>query len=87
MLTATSLIVMPALGVAKQRLGRRLESAATAGEGIQNLLCAAQAAAVLAGLALTATLGWRWTDPVIGLALAAIAVREGSEAWRGADCC
>ena len=82
-----SVLVMPVLGVAKQRLGARLDSRATAGEGAQNLLCAAQAAAVLAGLAATATLGWWQADPVIALALAALAVREGREAWRGEDCC
>jgi divalent metal cation (Fe/Co/Zn/Cd) transporter len=86
-LTASSVLVMPALGVAKQRLGARLDSGATTGEGIQNLLCAAQAAAVLLGLALFAAFGWRWIDPVIGLALAAAAVYEGREAWRGEDCC
>jgi divalent metal cation (Fe/Co/Zn/Cd) transporter len=86
-LTAASVLIMPALGVAKQRLARRLESEATAGEGVQNLLCAAQAAAVLIGLAATAVFGWYWIDPVIGLALAAVAIHEGREAWRGEDCC
>ncbi len=85
--TTASVLVMPVLGIAKQRLGARLDSRATAGEGTQNLLCAAQAAAVLAGLAATATLGWWQADPVIALALAALAVREGREAWRGEDCC
>jgi hypothetical protein len=41
--TAGSLIVMPILGVAKRRLGNRLDSGATKGEGLQNLICAAQA--------------------------------------------
>jgi divalent metal cation (Fe/Co/Zn/Cd) transporter len=86
-LTAASLVVMPALGVTKQRLGRRLDSGATSGEGIQNLLCAAQAGAVLIGLAATAWLGWWWLDPVIGLGLALVAIHEGREAWRGEDCC
>jgi divalent metal cation (Fe/Co/Zn/Cd) transporter len=86
-LTAVSVLFMPALGVAKQRLGVRLGSSATAGEGVQNLLCAAQAAAVLGGLALTGTLGWWWIDPVIGLVLAAVALREGQRSWRGEDCC
>jgi divalent metal cation (Fe/Co/Zn/Cd) transporter len=85
--TAASVAVMPVLGVAKQRLGARLDSRATAGEGTQNLLCAAQAAAVLAGLAVTAAFGWWWADPVIALGLAAVAVREGRKAWRGEDCC
>jgi len=68
-LTAGSVAVMPALGVAKQRLGRRLGSSAAQGEGLQDLMYAAQGAAVLIGLAATAVLGWWWSDPLIGLAL------------------
>lgn len=85
--TVASLLVMPFLGIAKQRLGRTLSSGATAGEGVQNLICAAQAGAVLIGIAATATLGWSWADPAIALLLAGWAVREGIEAWRGNDCC
>jgi divalent metal cation (Fe/Co/Zn/Cd) transporter len=85
--TAASLILMPALGTAKKRLGSRLGSGATAGEGTQNLICAAQAATVLIGLAATAALGWSWLDPVIALLLATWAVYEGKNAWRGNTCC
>ena len=85
--TAASLVLMPALGYAKRRLGDRLGSGATAGEGTQNLLCAAQAGAVLAGLAATAAWGWSWLDPAVALLLAGWAVREGTSAWRGDDCC
>lgn len=80
--TASSLIAMPWLGFAKRRLGRRLKSEATAGEGTQNLLCAAQGAAVLIGLGANAVLGASWLDPLIALLLAAWAIREGLEAWR-----
>ena len=87
-LTAVALLEMPLLGRAKHRLGARLGSAATAGEGTQNYLCAAQAAAVLLGLAVTAAwpATW-WLDPAIGLGIAAAAVREGTESWHGDDCC
>ncbi|WP_322860248.1 cation transporter [Mycobacterium europaeum] len=87
-LTALALIVMPVLGWTKHRLAARLGSGATAGEGKQNYLCAAQAAAVLVGLAVTAVWpgGW-WLDPVIGLGVAAAAVWEGVGSWRGDDCC
>lgn len=85
--TAASLVLMPILSQAKQRLGRRLKSRATAGEGMQNLMCAAQAAAVLIGLAALAIFGWTWIDPVIGLALAGWAIYEGRQAWQGKDCC
>ena len=86
-LSIASLIVMPALGVAKRRLGARLDSAATAGEGTQNLLCAYLAAAVLAGLLANTLLGWWWLDPVVALGIAGLAVREGAEAWHGEECC
>jgi divalent metal cation (Fe/Co/Zn/Cd) transporter len=86
-LTATSVVVMPGLGRVKRGLGARLGSAATAGEGTQNLLCAALAAAVLVGLAGNAIYRAWWLDPVIGLLVAAAAVKEGWEAWRGEDCC
>jgi divalent metal cation (Fe/Co/Zn/Cd) transporter len=87
-LTAVALAVMPLLGWAKRRLAATLGSAATAGEGTQNYLCAAQAAAVLLGLAVTAAWpGAWWADPVVGLVIAAAAAREGVRSWRGNDCC
>jgi divalent metal cation (Fe/Co/Zn/Cd) transporter len=87
-LTASSLVVMPGLGLAKRRLGSRLGSGATAGEGTQNLMCATQAAAVLAALAITAAWpgGWR-IDPVIALGIAGWSAWAGIQSWRGADCC
>jgi len=78
---------MPLLGRAKQKLGARLDSAATAREGRQNYLCAAQAAAVLTGLIITTVSpsGW-WIDPAIALAIADWAIYEGNTAWRGDAC-
>lgn len=78
---------MPLLGYSKHKLGTRLASGATTGEGTQNYLCGAQAAAVLLVLAITAVWpgGW-WLDPVIGLGIATVAIREGLEAWRGEEC-
>ena len=86
-LTATAIVLMPLLGVAKRRLGARLNSAATAGEGTQNLLCAYLAAAVLVGLLGNALFGLWWLDPAAALVVAGIAVKEGRESWRGEGCC
>lgn len=61
-LTASSVLLMPLLGWAKLRLGRRLDSQATAGEGIQNLLCAGQALAALIAV-LAAAAGVVVIDP------------------------
>jgi divalent metal cation (Fe/Co/Zn/Cd) transporter len=87
-LTAGSVVVMPILGITKRRLGQRLDSGATAGEGIQNLMCAAQAAAVLVGLALASIWPSAWPiDPAIALGIAGWSVWEGRQSWRGSDCC
>ena len=86
-LTAASLVLMPILGRVNHRLADRLGSAATAGEGTQNYLCGAQAAAVLVGLAVVAV--WPscwWFDPVIGLGVAGAAIWQGVKSWRGEDC-
>jgi divalent metal cation (Fe/Co/Zn/Cd) transporter len=85
--TASAIVLMPALGYAKLRLARRLGSAATAGEGTQNLLCAAQAAVALVALAGAGT-GVALLDPLGALVISAIAVRECVALWRGeSDCC
>ena len=86
-LAASSLVVMPLLGRAKQRIGGRIGSSATASEGKQNLLCAYLAAALLAGLLGNALFGAWWLDPVVALLIAVVAVQEGREAWRGHACC
>ena len=86
-LSIASIIVMPLLGRAKQRIGFQLGSGATAGEGTQNMLCAYLASGVLVGLALNAGFGLWWADPAVALGIAAIAINEGRETWRGEDCC
>ena len=86
-LTATSLVGMPFLGIAKQRLADTLGSSATHGEGAQNLLCAYLAGAVFLGLAGNALFGWWWLDPVAALLIAGVAVKEGLATWRGEGCC
>lgn len=86
-LALTSLVAMPLLGRAKQRIGDRMGSIATKGEGQQNMLCAYLSAALLVGLLGNAALGLWWLDPAAALAIAAVAVREGVESWRGEGCC
>jgi divalent metal cation (Fe/Co/Zn/Cd) transporter len=84
--TASAILLMPLLGWAKLRLGQRLGSGATAGEGIQNLMCAAQAAAALIAL-LGASAGLGVIDPIAALVVDPIAAAESVELWRGDDCC
>jgi divalent metal cation (Fe/Co/Zn/Cd) transporter len=86
-LATASLIVMPVLSLAQRRAGRELGSVSAVADSKQTLLCTYLSAALLAGLLLNAVAGWSWADPVAALVIAAIAVREGRNAWRGDPCC
>jgi divalent metal cation (Fe/Co/Zn/Cd) transporter len=86
-LAVLSLLVMPLLARAQRRTGRALHSASVVADGGQTRLCAWMSAALLVGLALNALLGWEWADPLAGLVIAAIAVKEGRQTWRGEGCC
>jgi len=86
--TASAVMLMPLLGATKLRLGQRLGSGATTGEGVQNLMCAAQATAALIAL-IGASAGLSIIDPIAALIVAAIATKESVELWRDEqnDCC
>ncbi len=86
-LAAITLLAMPPLARAKTKVAEQLRSAATKAEGRQNMLCAYLSAGLLVGLGANALLGWWWADPGAALLIAAVAVREGREAWRGDACC
>jgi divalent metal cation (Fe/Co/Zn/Cd) transporter len=86
-LAVASLIVMPLLSWAQRRTGKALNSNSVVADSTQTLLCTYLSAVLLAGLVLNATLGWSWADPIAGLVIAAVAVREGIESWRGDGCC
>jgi Predicted Co/Zn/Cd cation transporters len=86
-LAATSLLVMPFLSWAQRRTGRVLGSGSVVADSKQTLLCTYLSAVLLVGLVLNATLGWSWADPLAGLVIAAVALKEGVEAWRGDACC
>lgn len=86
-LAAVTAPSMPLLARAKQRVGRELGSRATQSEGAQNMVCAYLSVALLVGLGANAILGWWWADPLAGLVIAGVAVREGQQAWRGEDAC
>jgi divalent metal cation (Fe/Co/Zn/Cd) transporter len=86
-LAAVTALSMPLLARAKARVGEQLASSATTSEGRQNMLCAYLSIALLVGLGANALFGWWWADPLTALAIAAVAVKEGRDAWRGDACC
>ncbi|MFF1571152.1 cation diffusion facilitator family transporter [Leifsonia sp. NPDC058292] len=85
-LTAVSVVIMPFLSLAERRAGRELGSATAVADSMQTLICAYLSAAVLIGLLLNTLFGWWWADPIAGLVIAVLAVREGIEAWKGDAC-
>jgi divalent metal cation (Fe/Co/Zn/Cd) transporter len=86
-LAAASLVIMPVLSLTQRRTGRELGSLSAVADSKQTLLCTYLSAILLVGLMLNSLWGWSWTDPVAALGIAAIAVREGINAWRGDPCC
>ncbi|MFG1925214.1 cation transporter [Cryptosporangium sp. NPDC048952] len=86
-LAALSLAIMPVLSAAQRRAGRELGSASAVADSTQTLLCTYLSGVLLVGLAVNSLFGWWWADPVAALVIAAVAVKEGREAWRGDACC
>lgn len=86
-LSVLTLATMPPLANAKARVAEQLGSSATKSESRQTMLCAYLSAGLLLGLGLNALLGWWWADPTTALGIAAVAVKEGRNAWRGEACC
>jgi divalent metal cation (Fe/Co/Zn/Cd) transporter len=86
-LAAASLVIMPVLSTAQRRTGRELDSASAVADSKQTLLCTYLSAVLLVGLLLNSLFGWSWADPIAALVIAAIAVREGRNAWKGDTCC
>lgn len=85
-LSIVTLATMPPLAAAKRRVGQRLGSSATISESRQTMLCAYLSAALLVGLLGNASAGWWWADPLVALGIAAVALREARDAWRGEAC-
>ncbi|MCX5582910.1 MULTISPECIES: cation transporter [Streptomyces] len=85
-IAALSLAIMPFLSASQRKAGRELGSASAVADSKQTLLCTYLSAVLLVGLILNATLGWSWADPFAALVIAAVAVKEGVDAWQGKGC-
>ena len=86
-LAAVSLAVMPLLSSVQRRAGRALGSRSAVADSKQTLLCTYLSAILLVGLGMNTLFGWAWADPLAALVIAAIAAKEGRDAWRGDTCC
>jgi len=81
-LAAFSLLIMPFLSYAQRKAGRELGSTSAVADSKQTLLCTYLSAVLLVGLVLNSLLGWSWADPIAGLVIAAVALKEGRRRGR-----
>ena len=87
-LTSVSLVIMLWLARAKRRVARELGSRAMEADSFQTTACWWMSLAALAGIGLNGLFGWWWADPLAGLLIAGLVVKEGREAWEGdRECC
>jgi divalent metal cation (Fe/Co/Zn/Cd) transporter len=81
---AMAVIGMPLLAWRKRQIAAHLDSAALRGDAACSMTCAAIAATLLVGLAVTTLFGWWWAESVAALAFLFWLVPEAREAWTGA---
>ena len=86
-LATASLVVMPLLARAKQRVATQLGSRALQAEATQTMVCTWLSAILLVGLGFNALLGWWWADPVAALVMLPLITRERIEGLRGHTAC
>ena len=86
-LAVLSLGVMWWLARSIRRVGQDLHSHAIEADSTQTLACWWMSLSLLVGLGLNALFGWWWTDPLAGIAISGLMLREAKETWMGKDCC
>jgi cation diffusion facilitator family transporter len=80
-----SLIIMPALMLAKYRTGKLLKSKSLIADSKQTLACVIMSATLLLGVGLNYFFGLWWADPVAAIAIAIMLFHEGKEALEGEE--
>jgi len=80
-LASLSLLMMPLLGRAKMRLGKKLKSRAIQADAVETLVCAWLSASLLAGLGLRSALDWWWADAAGALLMVPFLAWQAWETW------
>jgi len=86
-LACVSLVVMPLLSRAKQRVGAHLKSAAMNADAKQTEFCTYLSAILLGGLILNMVSDLWWADPVAALIMVPIIAKEGVDGLSAKTCC
>jgi divalent metal cation (Fe/Co/Zn/Cd) transporter len=83
-LSAVSLVIMPALAYLKGRTGREMGSRALVADSVETWVCAYLSVALLAAVGLNAAYGWWWADPLGALAMLPVILWQGWETFEEA---
>ncbi len=78
-----SLLIMPALTLAKYRTGKQLKSKSLIADSKQTLACVIMSVTLLLGVGLNYIFGLWWADPIAGITIALLLFHEGKEALEG----
>jgi divalent metal cation (Fe/Co/Zn/Cd) transporter len=78
-IAAVSVLVMPALGWMKLKIGNRLGLESLVADSKETFVCALLSAALLLGLVCRMVFGFQLADPLVGLFIAVFLFKEGRE--------
>jgi divalent metal cation (Fe/Co/Zn/Cd) transporter len=84
-IATASVVVMPLLAIAKRRVGRQIGSRALIADSKETIACAFMSLALLIGLASNRLFHIWQADPIVGLVIVVLLVREGIEGLTEGD--
>ena len=76
-ITIISLIIMPVLYIKKHNLGHKIKSKSLIADAKQTIACMSLSVAVLMGIAMNKFFGFWQADPIAGIIVSFLLVREG----------
>ena len=84
---ALAMPIMYVLARRKLAVARQLGSRAMRADAVESITCGWLSLVVVVGLIANLLIGAWWVDAVTSLCIVWFVVKEGREAWSGADCC
>jgi divalent metal cation (Fe/Co/Zn/Cd) transporter len=84
-----ALFAIPSMGFlakAKIRVAEQIGSRAMRADAVESITCAYLSGVVVLGLLAQLLVGAWWVDSATSLAIVALLVKEGYEAWQDEDC-
>jgi divalent metal cation (Fe/Co/Zn/Cd) transporter len=84
-LAIVSIIIMPVLGIAKKRIGEKLNLRSLVADAKETFVCSALSVALLVGLSARYFLDFWYADPIVGFIIVGYLIKEGIELVGGEE--